>query len=104
MFFRRQQRPPVSPAARAPDVTSDTPDEAAQQQRDELEERRRSAQRVTLAWHSWLAADQRDRDAHYRAFVWALADEEQAAARVKRMIQPTDTGGCATPTGTEPTK
>jgi hypothetical protein len=66
----------------------------------ELEEWRRSAQRVTLAWNSWLAADHRDRDAHYHAFVWALADKEQAAARVKRMIQPTDTSGCAA----EPTK
>ena len=48
---------------------------------------RRSSQRVVRAWNAWLAADSRDREPCYGAFVRALAEEEQAAAEVERLAQ-----------------
>jgi hypothetical protein len=57
-----------------------------------LQDWRRSAQRVTRAWNAWLAAASRDADVRYRAFVAALADEEQAAAEVERIIEPSPPG------------
>ena len=45
---------------------------------------RRSGSR---AWDAWLAAEGRDRAVRYSAFAAALADEERAAAEVKRMIE-----------------
>jgi hypothetical protein len=50
----------------------------------QLQEWRRSAQRVTRAWNAWLAADSHDRAIRYRVFVGALADEETAAAALER--------------------
>jgi hypothetical protein len=47
---------------------------------------RRCAQRVTRAWNEWLAADSRQRPARYRCYLSALAEEEQAAAEVERMV------------------
>jgi hypothetical protein len=64
----------------------------------QLHQWRQSARRVTRAWNSWLAADRCDRDARYHAFVSALADEEQAAAKAGGVIQATDTRQCGTPT------
>ena len=48
---------------------------------------RESAQRVTRAWNAWLAADVPERGWRYRAYEEALAEEEQAAAQVERMLQ-----------------
>jgi hypothetical protein len=70
--------------------------ESGQGQTDQLQDWRRSAQRVTRAWNAWLAADGRDRGVRYRAFVAALGDEERAAAEVERMIQLPETGECVT--------
>jgi hypothetical protein len=52
----------------------------------QLQEWRRSAQRVTLAWNAWLAADAHDRAIGYQMFVAALVDEERAAAELERAI------------------
>jgi hypothetical protein len=68
------------------------------QQTQQLQEWRRSAQRVTRAWKAWLAAEGRDRGVRYHAFAAALADEERAAAEVERMIEiPQAAGHVTTP-------
>jgi hypothetical protein len=59
----------------------------AEPQSEQLEEWRRSAQRVRRTWNAWLAADGHERRVWYRAFVAALAEEERAAAEVERMIE-----------------
>jgi hypothetical protein len=48
---------------------------------------RRSAQSVTRTWNEWLAADRRQRDASYRAYISALTEEERAAAEVELMVR-----------------
>jgi hypothetical protein len=105
VFLRRRERRAVhgdtsfsAPTIDATDGTSAAIDDAAQQQREQLEEWRRSAQRVTRTWNSWLAAEHRDRRDLYDAFVAALAEEEQAAAGVKRLIRLTATRDHGTPT------
>jgi hypothetical protein len=60
-----------------------------------LQDWRRSAQRVTRAWNSWLAAEHADRRDRYLAYVSALADEELRAAEVQSLIQPTNTNASA---------
>ena len=72
--------------------TADTTPRATRQ----LMEWRRSAQRVTRAWHAWLAAESRDRGERYRAFVAALAEEERAAAEVERIIHLAEARQCTT--------
>lgn len=62
----------------------------------QLIEWRRSAQRVTRAWHAWLAAESRDRGERYRAFEAALADEERAATEVERIIDLAEARQCTT--------
>lgn len=47
---------------------------------------RRSAQNVTRAWNAWLASDTRNRGESYRRYLAALAEEERAAAEIKRAI------------------
>src|SRR5438477_7635919 len=91
VFFRRSQPRPVRGDAPDRDLIDDMTHDAVAQRGAHLDEWRRSAQRVTRAWNSWLAADRSDRDAGYDAFVSALADEEQAAAKAEGMIQSTDT-------------
>jgi hypothetical protein len=67
-------------------------------QTQQLEEWRRSTQRVTRAWNAWLAAERRDRATRYRIFVAALADEERAAGEVERMVDLADAGACVATT------
>jgi hypothetical protein len=67
-----------------------------QQQTQQLEDWRRSAQKVTRAWHAWLDADRSDHGVCYRAYVSALAAEERAAAEVERAIQPDEPNECVT--------
>ena len=66
-------------------------DQTVQHQAQQLDEWRRSAQRVQRAWDAWLAADRSDHARAYGAFVDALAEEEHAAAEVERMA------GCSIP-------
>jgi hypothetical protein len=57
-----------------------------------LQQWRKSARRVKLAWSSWLAAERGDRGVFYGAFVSALADEERAAIEVEQLARPSLTG------------
>lgn len=84
MFLRRGKR---GSTGGIPPMGDSGAEQAAQRQTQQLEDWRRSAQRVTRAWNAWLAADGRDRAARYGAFVVALAEEERAAAEVRRMIE-----------------
>jgi hypothetical protein len=72
--------------------------ETTLRQTQELQEWRRSAQRVTRAWNAWLAADGHDRAIRFRIFVAALAEEERAAADVQRMATLPDAGECVATT------
>jgi hypothetical protein len=47
---------------------------------------RSAAQKATRAWNEWLAADGRERPALYRCYVYALAEEEQAAFAIERAV------------------
>lgn len=98
MFFRRRQPRPVRGEAPDCELIGDMTHDTPAQQSEQLDEWRQSAQRVTRAWNSWLAADRSDRDARYHALISALADEERAAAKAEGMIQSTDTSQCGTPT------
>ena len=71
-------------------------DDTTPRQTRQLMEWRRSAQRVTRAWHAWLAAESRDRGERYRAFVAALAEEETAAVEVERIIDLAEARQCTT--------
>jgi hypothetical protein len=99
VFARRRKPQALWAETRAPERTRETTYTAPQL--EYLEEWRRSAKRATRAWNSWLAADHRDRRTRYQAFVSALAEEEQAAARVELIIKPSDMGGCTTSTVTD---
>lgn len=70
------------------------PEPRLEQTQQQLQDWRRSAQRVTRAWDGWLAAESRDRAIRYGVFVAALADEERAAAEVKRTVDRGDAGRC----------
>jgi hypothetical protein len=96
VFARRKKPQALRAETRAHELTSETTDEAPH--REHLEEWRLSARRVTRAWNSWLAADRHDRDTHYQRYVAALADEEQAAARIKLITESCDMGGSTTST------
>jgi hypothetical protein len=96
VFGRRRKTQALGAQTRAPEPTSGTIDKASQG--DGLEEWRRSAQRVTRAWNSWLAADRHERRARYQAFVSALAEEEQAAASIELTIEPSDIAASTGPT------
>ena len=71
-------------------------DDTTPRQTRQLTEWRRSAQRVTRAWHAWLAAERRDRGERYRALVAALAEEETAAEEVERIIDLAEARRCTT--------
>jgi hypothetical protein len=47
---------------------------------------RQSAQEVTRAWKTWLAAEGRQRAEFYGVYMAALAGEERAAARIERSV------------------
>jgi hypothetical protein len=70
--------------------------EGTLRQTQQLQDWRRSAQRVTRAWNAWLAAESGDRGVRYRAFVAALGEEERAAAEVERMVQLPEARACMT--------
>jgi predicted TIM-barrel fold metal-dependent hydrolase len=94
VFFRsRRHESPPGNAGVAKHCDAGT-DETPLRQTQLLQEWRRSAQRVTRAWNSWLAAESRDRDVRYCAFVAALGDEERAAAEVERMVELPDVRDC----------
>ena len=92
MFFpsRRHRSPQDKP--RAADHGDAGIPETTLRQTQQLQDWRRSAQRVTRAWNAWLAAETRDRPIRYRVFVAALADEETAAAEIERMVDLGDAG------------
>ena len=94
MFFRSRRHEPPRDKPRAADHTGTGIPEVAPRQTQQLQDWRRSAQRVTRAWNAWLAAENGDRGIRYRAFVAALADEERAAAEVERMVDLADAGQC----------
>ncbi|HWJ50299.1 MAG TPA: hypothetical protein VNR42_04720 [Solirubrobacteraceae bacterium] len=95
MFFRsRRHRSPQDHPRAADHSDAGIPETTLRQTQQQLQEWRRSAQRVTRAWNAWIAAETRDRAMRYRIFVAALADEERAAAEVKRMVELADAGRC----------
>jgi hypothetical protein len=47
---------------------------------------RSAAQKATRAWNEWLAAGCGERPALYRSYLYALAEEEQAAAELERTV------------------
>jgi predicted TIM-barrel fold metal-dependent hydrolase len=87
VFFRSRRHGSPRGAPRLADHSDAGTHETALGQSRQLQDWRRSAQRVTRTWNAWLAAERRDRPARYRAFVAALSDEERAAAEVERMVQ-----------------
>lgn len=87
MFFRSRRHGSARDNPRVADHSDAGTDETPLRQTQLLQEWRRAAQRVTRAWNSWLAADSRDRNVRYRAFVAALGDEERAAAEVERLVE-----------------
>jgi hypothetical protein len=98
VFFRpRRHRSPRDNPRAAEHSDAGSP-AATLRQTQQLQHWRRSAQRVTRAWNAWLAADNRDRAIRYRALMAALADEENAAADVERMIDLADARPCTTTT------
>jgi predicted dinucleotide-binding enzyme len=96
VFFRSRRHGSARDNPRAVDHSDAGIPEAALRQTQLLQEWRRSAQRVTRAWNSWLAAESRDRDVRYRSFVAALGDEERAAAEVEQMVALPDARECIT--------
>ena len=95
MFFRsRRHRSPQDHPRAADHSDAGIPETTLRQTQQQLQEWRRSAQRVTRAWNAWLAAESRDRAIRYRVFVAALADEEKAAAEVERMVELADAAQC----------
>ena len=92
MFFRSTRHQSARDNPRAADHSDAGIPETTLRQTQQLQEWRRSAQRVTRAWNAWLAADRGDRGVRYRAFVAALGDEESAAAEVERMVDLADAG------------
>jgi hypothetical protein len=98
MFFRSRRNEPARHNFRVADNSDAGTDETTLRQTQQLQEWRRSAQRVTRAWNAWLAAERRDRGVRYDAFVAALADEERAATEVERTIDRAEAGRCVTTT------
>ena len=87
MFFRLRRHGSPRGNPRIADDSDAGTDETALRQAQLLQDWRRSAQRVARAWNGWLAAESRDREVRYRAFVAALGEEERAAAEVERMVE-----------------
>jgi hypothetical protein len=86
VFFRlRRHKTARNPSRVADDRDAGTND-ATPRHTQQLVEWRRSAQLVTRAWNTWLAAEDRDSDARYRTFMAALATEARAATELERMI------------------
>jgi predicted TIM-barrel fold metal-dependent hydrolase len=98
VFFGSRRHQSSQEKPRAADQSDAGIPETTLHQTQQLQDWRRSAQRVTRAWNAWLAAESRDRAIRYRAFVAALADEERAAAEVERMVDRADAGVCVTTT------
>jgi predicted TIM-barrel fold metal-dependent hydrolase len=98
VFFRSRRRRSSQVKPVAADHSDAGIPETTQHQTQRLEDWRRSAQRVTRAWNAWLAAESREAEARYRAFVAALADEERAAAEIERMVDVADAGQCVATT------
>ena len=98
VFFRSRRHRSPRDNPRAADHSDAGIPETTLRQTQQLQDWRRSAQRVTRAWNAWLAAESRDRAIRYRVFVAALADEERAAAEVERMVDLADAGQCVTTT------
>jgi predicted dinucleotide-binding enzyme len=86
VFFRSRRHRSTRGDSRAADHSDAGSPDTTLQQTQQLQDWRRSAQRVTRAWNAWLAAESRDRSVRYGVFVAALADEERAAAEVARMV------------------
>jgi hypothetical protein len=87
VFSRSRRRRATQDKPRAVDDSGAGTPETTPPHTQQLQEWRRSAQRVTRAWNAWLAAASRDADVRYRTVMAALADEERAAAEVERMIE-----------------
>ena len=96
MFFRSRRHESARDSPRVTAHSDAGTDETPLQQTQQLQEWRRSAQRVTRAWNAWLAAESRDRAIRYRVFMAALVDEERAAAEVERMVALPDARECIT--------
>ena len=96
MFSRFRRHEDTRDNARVRDRSDAGTDDTMPCQTRQLMEWRRSAQRVTRAWHAWLAAESRDRGERYRAFEIALAEEERAAAELERIIDLADARQCTT--------
>jgi hypothetical protein len=84
MFFG--SRKPNKSASGASHPSEPFGDEAVERQSRQWQTWRRSAQKVTRAWHEWLAADGRHRAAFYRRYISALTEEERAAAELELII------------------
>ena len=94
MFFRSRRHGPSRGDPCVADHSDAGTHETALRQTQQLQDWRRSAQRVTRTWNAWLAAERRDRAVRYHAFVAALGEEERAAAEVERMVELPDAGQC----------
>ena len=90
MFSRFRRHEDTRDNARVRDCGDAETDDTTPRQTRQLMEWRRSAQRVTRAWHAWLAAESCDRGERYRAFEIALAEEERAAVEVEGIIDLAD--------------
>jgi hypothetical protein len=87
VFFCSRRHGSARDSPRVADHSNPRIPETPLGQTEQLRDWRRSAQQVTRAWNAWLAAESRDTDVRYRAFVAALGDEERAAAEVARMTE-----------------
>ena len=72
MFFRSRRHRSPRDNPRAADHSDTGIDETTLRQTQQIQDWRRSAQRVTRAWNAWLAAESRDRALRYRVFVLLL--------------------------------
>jgi hypothetical protein len=53
---------------------------------------RQAARKVTRVWNEWLPAGAHDESMRYRAYILALAEEEQAAAAIEQSADLAPTG------------
>lgn len=84
MFARRRKKPPPGEVPGWEERGADGPEPGAEPERHRLLQTwRRSEQRVTRTWQAWLAATAEDQTDRYRAYLRALAEEEQAAIAVQ---------------------
>lgn len=86
MFSRSRRRQSTQDKPRDVDDSDAGTPETTLRHTQQLQQWRRSAQRVSRAWNAWLAADSHDRAIRYRVFTAALADEERTAAELERVI------------------